>query len=282
MNICVPKINKQQIGGGFTFLNNFKKAVSSEVLIVDTIDQCDILFIAGVTLVDKSFVYEANRQGKPVVFRIDNVPRKSRNSRSTPHERMKEYASMSDVIVYQSEWAKRYCSPIIDDGIIIRNGVDTNIFYKPEQEPKKDIYFYAYHGSNELKSFWRAHYYFQMIHRENPDAEFWFTYDFGKQYTELQNADFDFWNGEKYTYFDKIQTPEEMANIMRQCKYLIYPSFSDASPNIALEARACGLEVLYAEKESGTPEIIKMPYEDLSLERMGQEYISLFKLLTSI
>lgn len=279
MRLFIPNSSKQAIGGGWTFLRNFKKAVGSQVQFVNSVDECDILMICGCTIVDKNIVHKARLMGKKIVFRVDNVPRKSRNRRSTPHERMKEYAELCDVVVYQSKWAEMYCKPLCGEGTIIYNGVDLDIFHPGQEPPEKDIYLYAYHGNNELKSFWQAHYFYQMVHRENPNAEFWFTYDFKRDLDELRKAHFDFWNGEKHTYMQKIQKPEEMANVMRMCKYLIYPSFADASPNIVLEARACGLEILHTVPHGGTQELLDI--KDISIDRMGQEYLSLFKLLTT-
>jgi len=284
MKIYCPN-QKDAIGGGWTFLRNFKKALANKVHFVDSWKECDVFFITGITMVDKNELYEAKKAGKKIVLRVDNVPRKSRNRRSSPHERLKEFAGLSDVVIYQSEWAKNYCYPLCGEGTVIYNGVDTEIFKADKSEPeedRKDRYLFAYHGKSELKQFWLAHYCFQMEHRKNPNAIFWFVNDFGNDLNELVASNFDFWNGEQYMHLPKQTDPKDMAELMQQCKYLIYPSVCDSSPNLVLEARACGMEVLYpASKEfSGTAELLD-PKLDISLERMGEEYFGVLQLLSN-
>ena len=277
MKIYIPNISDQNVGGGWTFLRNLFNGLKDRVYFVNNVKDCDILMIAGITMTDKNDVYQAKIDNKKVVLRVDNVPRKSRNRRNTPHQRLKEFADLSDVVIYQSKWAKDYCFPLCGDGTIIYNGVDRKYFYSDYTIQNKNRCLFVYHGKSELKCFWQAHYYFQMIARKNPDAEFWFINDFGKDFDELINSNFDFWNNEKYQYLDKVETPEKMGDIMRQCKYLIFPSFADASPNTVLEARACGMDVLNVSDVGGTKELLEL--EDISLDRMCEEYFGIFKLL---
>jgi glycosyltransferase involved in cell wall biosynthesis len=190
-------------------------------------------------------------------------------------------AEMADVVVYQSEWAKEYCMPLTGDGAIIYNGVNTQLFKPtPAMKPDHDRYLFAYHGKSELKGFWTAHAYFQKVFRDNPQAEFWFINDFGRDLDELQKSKFDFWNGEKYRHLPFAPTPEQMAMVMQQCTHLLFPSIADASPNTVLEARATGLKVhLTADKlDSGTEELLD-PQLDITLERMGDEYYAVLKMI---
>ncbi|GAB4517774.1 MAG: hypothetical protein Tsb0013_22000 [Phycisphaerales bacterium] len=106
---------------------------------------------------------------------------------------------------------------------------------------------------------------------------------------------------------------ERIAAIMRACDVLLFPSVNDYCPNTVLEAMACGLPVIYHDS-GGTPEIVRdgvdsagLPMieqnpvyplyaaaenlQELSrravaiverrfrMERMGQEYLSLFRRL---
>ena len=278
MKIYIPNTSKQTVGGCWTWLRNFKKAMQKyDVHFVDCWEDCDVLLIAGVTITNPHEVREAKKNGKAIVHRVDNVPKKSRNKRNTPHERMKELSDLSDVIIYQSNWAKNYCKPLCGDGTVIYNGVDTDIFYPPKKEDKlknHSRYLFAYHGKSELKGFWTAHYIFQQMHRtHNGQCDFHFIYDFGRDLEELKNSNFDFWNGETFSHLPKVDDPNDMADIMRNCSALIFPSVADASPNTVLEARACGLRVIgYPSEElSGTKELLD-PNLDISLERMGEEY----------
>ena len=89
MKIFTP-VMKDSISGGFSWRMNFIKGVQGKAEIVDCIDDCDIFLISGVTMIDKSDFNRAKELGKKIVLRVDNVPRKSRNKRCSPHERLKE------------------------------------------------------------------------------------------------------------------------------------------------------------------------------------------------
>lgn len=281
MKIYAPNTHGENgISGGHTFYRNFRKGMAEKVHFVDSWQECDVFFITGITIVDISEVQEAKKAGKKIVLRVDNVPRKSRNRRSTPHQRLKEIAEISDVVIYQSEWAKDYCRPLCGDGVVIYNGVDQSIF-KPNYEiQNKNHYVFAYHGKNEQKNFWEAWLRFQYIFRSNPNATFEFIYDFGTSLSELEAARYDFWQGESYIHSQRKESPEEMAEFFQRAGGgLIYPSICDASPNVVLEARSCDCPILYpADKElSGTQELLEIA--DISSERMCEEYYGVFKVL---
>lgn len=283
MKIYCPNIKEGGIGGGWTFLRNFRNGLRARVQFVNKWEDCDVFFITSVTLTNPTELYDAHKAGKKIVLRVDNVPRKSRNRRSSPHERLKEFAGLSDVVVYQSQWAKDYCYPLCGDGPIIYNGVDTHLFTpKMNLRPDHPRWLFAYHGKNEHKGFATAHYLFQQQHRKDPSSEFYFIYDFGKELEELKNAKFDFWQGEKWVHLEKAESPEDMVEIMQSCTHFVYPSICDASPNVVLEARACGLEVVGAAPRdmSGTQELLDL--EDISVERMCDEYFGVFQLLTPL
>lgn len=277
------KDGQDAVGGGWTFLRNFKKAMANRVHFVPSWEECDVVFVTGVTMTDKEELFAASRAGKRIVLRVDNVPRKSRNRRQSPHERLREFADLADVVVYQSQWAKDYCSPLCGDGTVIHNGVDTEVF-KPDlsKRPGHERYLFAYHGKSELKGFWVAHMQFQLASRYDPKAEFWFINDFGRETQELTDANFDFWNGERFEHVERQDSPERMAYVMQQCTHLLYPSVADSAPNVVLEARACGLTVEgYPDSTmSGTAELLD-PNLDIGLERMGDEYLGVFELLAN-
>lgn len=281
MKIYCPNIKEGGIGGGWTFLRNLRNGLKDRVHFVRTWQECDIYFITGVTITDPGEANEAKRAGKKIVLRVDNVPRKSRNRRQSPHQRLKEFAEMSDVVIYQSEWAKEYCFPLCGEGTIIYNGVDQNFFKRDDAVRNENRYLFAYHGKNEQKAFWHAHVLFQQIFRKNPKAEFYFINDFGRETEELERAGFDFWNGEPFVHLPRQDTPEDMRHVLQQCAHLIYPAIADASPNMVLEARACGLDIIGAAPRdiSGTQELVEL--EDISLERMCDEYYGVFSLLAN-
>lgn len=280
MKIYLANNSREQVGGGWSWIRTFKKYAQGYARFVDNWQEADIVIVPGITVVDMGEIKQAKLAGKPVIFRVGNVPRKSRNRRSTPSERMKEMAEIADVVVHQSEWSKRYCEPLVGDGPVIYNGVDTRVFFPSElDKPNHERWLFAYHGKNDTKNFWTAYFLFQNRFRENREAEFWFIYDFGRELEELAKGNFDFWNGEKYQHLHRPETPEAMAAVMRECTHYIHPAVADACPNTVLEARACGLEVIGAAplELAGTAELLD-PKLDVSADRMVEEYINLCKL----
>ena len=113
VKIFVPNISNTSIGGGFTFKTNFVKALNGKVQFVDRWQDCDVVFVFSITTIDKGELHEAIRAGKKLVLRVDNIPRKSRNKRQSPAERLAEFGKLG-MVIYQSEWAKagsRGCDP---------------------------------------------------------------------------------------------------------------------------------------------------------------------------
>ena len=288
MKIYLANKSREQVGGGWTWMRTFKKYALAHARFVDTWQEADVVIVPGITLVDIDEIKAAKKAGKPVIFRIGNVPRASRNKGDWPAKKMKELAEYSDVVVHQSEWSKRYTFPLVGDGPVIYNGVDTKVFFPLEsQKPSHERWLFAFHGKNETKNFWTAYFLFQNRHRENPNAEFWFINTFpsgadGKEFQKLQDGNYDFWNGEEYEHVNMPTTPGAMADVMRQCTHLVHPAVADACPNTVLEARACGLEIVGAAplELAGTGELLD-PNLDISAERMVEEYIAVCKLAMS-
>lgn len=284
MKIYMPKIDESKVGGGWTFMRNFRRGMikHDDVIFVDTIEEADIVFIPGVTLVERDDIELAKHMGKKIVFRADNVPRKSRNRRSRVFDNMKRYGEIADLVIYQSEWSREYCLPLSGEGEVIMNGVDTELFHKSDDKPDHPIYLFAFHGKNESKGFGLAHYLFETYHRKDPSAEFWFIYNFKSEIGEQMDANYDFWNGEKFRHLPPVTSQEAMADLLRQCTHLIYPAYADAAPNMVLEARACGLQVVGTLDPawSGVSQMLNISV-DISLERMCNEYFGMFYLLVN-
>lgn len=280
MKIYLPQFEDDRIGGGWTFTRNLRKGMSGMVEFTDRWQDCDVMFIPGVTLVERDDVEQAHAASKPIVFRMDNIPRKSRNKRSRIYDNIRRYAELAKAVVYQSAWAADYCAPMSGPGTVIKNGVDTSVFFPADNKPSFQRYLFAFHGKNEVKGYWIAHYLFQRYFRQTPDSEFWFIYNFKSELAEQMQANYDFWNGEKFKHLEPVTSQEEMADLMRQCTHLIYPAYCDAAPNQVLEARACGLQVVGTLDPawSGVAEMIDLKL-DITLGRMCTEYINLFMLI---
>lgn len=298
VKIYCPNKSNTTLGGGFTFLRNFRKALKDKVQFVDKWQDCDIVFVFGITSIDKGEIHEAVKNGKHFVLRVDNIPRKSRNKRQSPAERLKEFGEMADVVVYQSRWAKEWAGYFSGDGMVINNGVDTSIFYieyrtgicinsslqgqwKPSTDIKiKNRFLYVDFNTNPNKRFEEAIYWFEREWRKNNKAELTIVGNVPKMYLEHPEFNWDLNVPAKVVYLGVVEKPEDMALIMRGHDFLIYPSFAEAYPNTILEAMACGMEVVNFNLEGGTIEAINNSKQFVkNIDEMGDEYLGLFNLI---
>lgn len=254
MKIHIPNF-EARIGGGWSFLNNFAKKFE-----LHSYEESDIFLIAGPTMASHEQVEQAKKDGKKIVLRVDNAVRNSRN-RGTGMTRMKAFAEQSDLVIYQSEWARKFLMPFLKkDGVVILNGVDTEVF-KPGN-PEEDTYLYVRSSRDEGKQWIAAWYWFV----NNPGR----LSIVGKFSPENVGYNFDFYNNEKFVFLGERN---DMPDIYRQNKYFLYTYLNDACSNTLLEAIASGCEIIdvYGMLQTGgAPEI--MACEDISLERMEKEY----------
>lgn len=279
MKIYIPNNSKQSIGGGWTFLSNFKKG--SDVEFVEKWQDCDLVLITGATMTDRGEMQEAKKAGKKIVFRVDNIPRDSRN-RGTAFSRMLDFARIADFIIFQSEWCRDYAGWwFTDNGVditnrsaIVYNGVDEKAFYPDENERVEGRYAYVQFNRDENKRMTEAFYMFHQAHRKNKDAELYLVGQFS---SELIEYGFDFFAGEDVTYLGVIDHRQQLGDIYRSCEYLLFPAFADASPNTVMEAMACGCKVIGVNEVGGTKELINI--QGRSIEDMCEDYKVIFEKL---
>lgn len=285
MRIGIVNESKQGLGGGWSFIDNFIKGLIRIGDINTPLDICDIVLIPSASMVKTSTVELLKKEGKKIVLRIDNIPRNSRN-RGSGTSRLFDIAQLADGIVYQSKWAYDYIQPFVKKtGKIIYNGVDTSIFNPDKKQGYKDfgkydqIFLYSRYSRDETKSWERAWYDYQMIHRS---AKALGTTTklviVGRFSDEVRENNFDFYNGEVIQYYGIAQEAKEMAQVLRGCNTLIAPYFNDAYSNTIQEAIACGLQ-LRVEQSGGTPEVVGNGV--IKIEDMVKSYVEYFNELLS-
>lgn len=284
MKIYIPNISNTSIGGGFTFCYNLKKGLEGKVEFVTNWKESDIVFVFGITTIDKGEIKEAIGAGKKFVLRIDNIPRKSRNKRQSPAERLTEFGNQADVVVYQSEWAKGYAGYFIDNDneVIINNGVDTSIFNTDYGggEVSDENYLYINYNDNPNKRFDEALYWFDIEWRKNHSAKLFIAGNVPRVYREHPEYNWDIPSKANVEYVGIKETPEQVAELMKKCKYILYPSFAEAYPNTLLEAIACGLYPIYINEVGGSKELLLNNLEKIkSIQDMSNEYLELFEKL---
>jgi len=272
------------LGGGWTFRRGLIKASKDAGFnIVNTWKECDVILITGATMTDRSEMQEAKKNGKKIFFRIDNMPKDS-NNRGTAFSRMRDFSLIADGFIFQSEWAKDYVghwinwtvkAPNFYNNKVIYNGVDSDYFFcndNPE-ERKGNKYLYVRYNRDENKRFPEAAMDFYKVARKYKDVEFVIV---GKFSQENMDYNFDFFNGEEISYIPPVEDPAVMGTIMRQCKYLYFPAYADASPNSLAEGMACGLKPLLINPEGGSVEVEKLwsNGNKYSIHDMAKDYFN--------
>ena len=289
MKIYIPNSSKQSIGGGFTFWKNIQKGMSG-VTFVASMQECDIVLITGATMTQRQEILDAKKLGKKIVFRIDNIPKDSRN-RGTAFSRMLDFAKLSDWIIFQSEWARNYAGWWFEDsGIditskssIINNGIDKDIFFIDKDSiRKKGRYIVIQFNRDENKRIPEAFYTFHQEYRKNKDIELFII---GRFSSELVSYNFDFFSGEDIKYLGIIEDPSQLGEIMRSCEFILFPAYIDASPNTLAEAISCGCTPIGINPIGGSIEIVNKWEQGTipSIQDMGNNYKQIFsKLLENI
>jgi glycosyltransferase involved in cell wall biosynthesis len=257
MRVHIANYEPDRVGGGWTAARYLYEGLEC----VDY-DQADIFLICGASMVSHDQVQQAKNDGKKIVLRLDNAPRNSRN-RNTGMTRVKAFCGLSDLVIYQSQWAKNFLMPFTQkDGAVILNGVDTKRFNKDNRNAPDESYLYVRSSRDEGKQWIMAWYYFV----NNPGT----LEIVGKFSPENLEYNFDFYNGERYRFMGE---QKDMADVYRRNKYFLYTYLNEAGSNTLLEARASGCEIInvYGMLDTGSaPEL--MALKDISIERMIGEY----------
>ena len=304
IKIHLANQSKQGMGGGWTFMRNLRLAlekIKADVEFVEEPQDCDIYFISGATMIQRDSLHEMKDLGKKIVLRIDNIPRNSRN-RNTGTTRLYDFAQKADHVIFQSQWAKDKMMPLIaskrselnthwnqniygdgeegfkeENSSIIINGVDTSIFRKDGEvvphendRPKRFLIMRFNRDNNKRLEEALDMYTAEWIKDKQIDL-----FIIGQYSADLIQGMFDFYLGEKFQHLGVVADREQLAMYMRSCDIMLFPSYSDACPNQVLEARACGLDIWH-NNLAGIPEVMDENL-DITLERMGNEYLKVFK-----
>lgn len=257
MNIHLFNYEPDRQGGGWTAARYLARGLGNV-----SYSEADTVLITGPTMASHGDVEKAKADGKKIVLRVDNAVRNS-NNRGTGMTRLKAFADKADLVIYQSEWARKFLYPFTKkEGAVILNGVDTNIYNSDNRIAPDDSYLYARSSRDEGKGWIMAWYWFV----NNPGK----LEIVGKFSSENLEYNFDFFNNERFTYTGFHQ---DLRDAFKRNKYFLYTYLNDACSNTLLEARASGCEIVdvYGMLETGgAPEI--MACEDISVERMISEY----------
>ena len=257
MSIHILNYEPGRQGGGWTAARYLAKGLGNA-----SYSEADTVLITGPTMASHGDVEKAKADGKKIVLRVDNAVRNS-NNRGTGMTRLKAFVDKADIVIYQSEWARRFLYPFTKkEGAVILNGVDTEYFNPRNRMDQEDTYLYSRSSRDEGKGWIMAWYWFV----NNPGK----LEIVGKFSSENLEYNFDFFNGERIQYTGFHQ---DMRDAFARNRYFLYTYLNDACSNTLLEARASGCEIVdvYGMLQTGgAPEI--MECQDISVERMVEEY----------
>ena len=273
MKIYLPNYDKNAIGGGWSFIANFRKAMGDAI--TDNYAESDIFFLPSASMVSRDDVEQARRDGKKIVIRCDNIIRNSRN-RNTGMSRMKDFSDWADLVIFQSNFACDLLNQYLhtENYNVILNSVDEKVFCEGNRTYEQHRYYYGKHSSDETKNWEMARIAYQEIAYQEPTA----TFNLVGRY-DTAEYNFDFYNNENFKYWGYVTDPAVMANIYRVSDRFIYTYFNDACSNSVIEALCCGVDIFdpYTMAQTGgTPEILKAYSQHgtdyFKLSRMGDEY----------
>lgn len=273
LKIFLANSSKQSVGGGWSWISNFKKALPENV--TEDYNEAGVFLIPSPSMIGRDEFQHAKQDGKKIVLRVDNIVRNSRN-RNTGMSRMKDFAEGADLVIFQSEFARELLLPFLKvSGPVILNGCDTQIFNSEGRSYSGGRFLYSRVNRDETKNWEMARYYFSKIHLQNRDTHLSIIGNFSP---ELIQGNFDFYMDEKYAYFGVVGSMESLAGIYSTTDKLLYSYWQDACSNTLIEAVCCGMDIVDVEgmaHTGGAPEIMQHRNnpEYFSLKRMGAEYL---------
>lgn len=254
MKIHIAKYEPGRIGGGWSFQDNLASGIENH-----SYEDADIYFISSPSMLQRDEVFKAKEDGKKIVLRLDNAVRNSRN-RNTGMTRMRDFAVLADLIIYQSHWAKDYLIEFTGmDGIVILNGTDIEAFRPNPNGYQREVerILYSRFNRDETKNYEVARYWFSRYAHKNPGSMLMIVGQFSD---ELREGHFDFYNNERFQYLG-VLAKKEMADLYRMCNKFLYTYYNDACSNTLIEALVSGCEIVgdkYYRRSGGAAEIMSV------------------------
>lgn len=269
MRVYVPKLNKEGVGGGNTFIANYRKKTSHQL--VDTIDGAEIMFVANPMWGEREDFAKANELKISIVLKTDNIP-EDWNNRGTAIPKLRDFINQAETIIYQSNWAKGKYDEFISSNklrcplfhYVIHNGVDTDVFTPSGSNLKIDgspRILFIKSSRNENKRYPEVMEIFRRYWQTNKKAKLLLVGNFADDY---HRYNFGFYNGENYQYLGAV-SPEAMPTVYRSADIFLFPAYADCAPNVVLEAMACGV-VPIIHPYGGGYEFIDPPQEKYGVD----------------
>jgi glycosyltransferase involved in cell wall biosynthesis len=236
--LCIPYKNKAK-GGMYTFFTYLKDYLSrNNIEYTENLSShFDVLILNS--FMSKFWMIFLRKFIQPklkIVHRIDGAAEDYGRGKEWD-EIQKKINRLANLTIFQSQYSRfattKKFNVIFNDGPIIHNPIDTNIF-KPNQKkmiPVKPLIAYVTFSTNQKKGIRE----FLSIAQKNPDLHF----------IMIGNCPDELKKEAKNVEFTGLLTRVELAEKLSECHYFLFFSKNEACPNVVLEAMASGLVVLF-------------------------------------
>jgi len=289
MKLYIMTEENNNVGGGNTFQRNFKKGLKSLGI---PYQHChggfdwDVAFCPGATMTTR-YYWELGQMkrklGKKIILRVDGVPEDWRN-RGTGWSRLRDYAKQSDLVIYQSDHIASTVGRLLGvKGPVIYNGCDRSVFrpsgVKLPRFGSPSVLYVNFRKGENNKRVEEAIERFRYYKLDNKDATMTFVGNFSKKQFLWNSQHWDFGmldmeSKKDWQYLGIIKEREKLAEVMRSCDYIAFPSFADPCPNTLIEAMSCGCKPLWINDYGGQKEIVdNFDTYDWSLRSMASRYV---------
>lgn len=180
---------------------------------------------------------------------------------------IKKINAFSDLTIYQSKYSKNVWENGVDTSFgkstiinpkhskIINNGVDLSLFNSSGDIHNYGVKFPILNVSASPSPKKGLYKILELAECVKNNNNFHF-YLIGKQIDDPL-CGLDIKNFDNVTYIGQIMSRREIAKFYKGAKIFIFPSEEDCSPNVVIEAMACGLPVLTI-NSGGIPELINV------------------------
>lgn len=194
----------------------------------------------------------------PKVLRLDGIHLTGSN------EKIRKSMKQSNALVYQSRFAKSYIKSHMKVPkrleFVIYNGADPRDYLS---SAARCGYLMAAHWGNRKHKCLRAHIEYAAAH---PDDTFYLAGACRVKPTANLHCLGDL-------------APQAMVDYQRRCKGLVYLADLDWCPNVVVESRVAGMEIVFNQRCSAVAELCGLDVEQLYIDSIAKQYRDVFRCL---
>ncbi len=239
MNIHLENVNLGSNSGPNSFANKLVKYLSMGDYSFDFHSDPDLHLC---------FI-ETSKQGfdKPMIQRLDGIYFNISQNYEAQNANIKRTYDMADGVVFQSEFNKQLITKYFGEhqsSVVIHNGADIEAINETPE-----LKFYRYENLWACASSWRPH------KRLDENIRYFLEHS-GENDGLMVAGNIDPFKRKKYDrvhYVGELNQKQLFA-LYKKAKYFIHLAWLDHCPNVVVDARACGCQIICS-SAGGTKEI---------------------------